>query len=145
MILALDLGARTGFALDTDPVTFGAIDLSGTRFSGGGFRFVQFRRWLDETWMQYAFDEVAFEEVHRHAATAAAHAYGGYLATLQCFCEEKGIPYHSYGVGAIKKHATGQGNAKKEAMVAAAKALGFAVTDDNAADAIHILRLAKTR
>lgn len=42
-------------------------------------------------------------------------------------------------VGAIKKHATGKGNANKEQMVEAVRALGFHPADDNEADAIALL------
>jgi hypothetical protein len=42
-------------------------------------------------------------------------------------------------VGTVKKHATGSGNAGKPAMIAAARARGFNLTDDNEADALAIL------
>ena len=45
-------------------------------------------------------------------------------------------------VGTIKRHATGKGNAPKEAMIAAARARGFSPADDNEADAIAILHWA---
>ncbi|WP_445811149.1 hypothetical protein [Yoonia sp.] len=42
-------------------------------------------------------------------------------------------------VGTIKRHATGHGNAPKQAMIAAARARGYRPADDNEADAIAIL------
>jgi Holliday junction resolvasome RuvABC endonuclease subunit len=42
-------------------------------------------------------------------------------------------------VGTIKKHATGKGNAPKQAMIHAACKRGFSPADDNEADAIAIL------
>ena len=42
-------------------------------------------------------------------------------------------------MGTIKKHATGKGNAGKAAMIAAARARGFAPQDDNEADALALL------
>jgi Holliday junction resolvasome RuvABC endonuclease subunit len=45
-------------------------------------------------------------------------------------------------VGTIKRHATGKGNASKEAMIAAACARGYSPADDNEADAIAILHWA---
>ncbi len=42
-------------------------------------------------------------------------------------------------INAAKRHATGKGNAPKEAMIAAARARGFSPADDNEADAIAIL------
>ena len=45
------------------------------------------------------------------------------------------IPYRGVPVGTIKRHVTGQGNADKEAVIAAVRALGFDPADDNEADA----------
>jgi Holliday junction resolvasome RuvABC endonuclease subunit len=84
-------------------------------------------------------DAVYFEEVRRHAATDAAHVYGGLLATLTAYCEEKKCPYQGVPVGTIKKHATGKGNASKQQMIAAMKAKGHSPADDNEADALAIL------
>ena len=52
------------------------------------------------------------------------------------------MPYQGVPVGTIKKHATGQGNAGKAAMVAAMQAKGYPVTDDNEADALALLHWA---
>ena len=54
-------------------------------------------------------------------------------------CEHHDIPYSGVPVGTIKRHATGKGNAPKEAMIAAARGRGFSPVDDNEADAIAIL------
>jgi len=141
-VLALDLGTTTGWALRT---TDGRI-LSGTqsfkpgRFEGGGMRFLRFRRWLTET--KAAADgigEVHFEEVRRHAGVDAAHAYGGFLATLTAWCEHHQIPYAGVPVGTIKRSATGKGNADKAAMLAAMRALGHDPADANEADALALL------
>lgn len=83
-----------------------------------------------------------FEEVRRHAGTDAAHIYGGLMATLTSWAELRGVPYQGVPVGTIKRHATGKGNAPKEAMIAAARARGFSPADDNEADAIAILHWA---
>ena len=61
------------------------------------------------------------------------------LATLTSWAETAGVAYQGVPVGTIKRHATGKGNANKEAMMAAARARGFSPADDNEADAIAIL------
>lgn len=99
-------------------------------------RFLRFRRWLDEIGSVHTFAAIYFEEVHRHAGTDAAHVYGGLMAILTAWCEERSIPYQGIGVGTIKKHATGKGNAGKPEMIEAAKRRGHAPKDDNEADAI---------
>jgi Holliday junction resolvasome RuvABC endonuclease subunit len=85
---------------------------------------------------------VYYEEVAAHKGTAAAHIYGGLVATLQSFCEERNIPYCGVPVGTIKRYATGKGNANKEAMIAAAQVKhGYLGDNDNEADALHLLAL----
>jgi hypothetical protein len=143
-LLAIDLGGTTGWARwDDGEVTSGSIPLSkksGRRFEGPGMKFVRFSRWLNT---QPTIDVVAFEEVHRHRGTAAAHAYGGYLSHLTAFCEIQSpvIPYEGVGVGDIKKRATGNGSATKEMMIAACSKLGVTPADDNEADALWLLVL----
>ena len=146
-ILALDLGTTTGWALHTAD----GNTLSGTqsfkpgRFEGGGFRYLRFRGWLAEVLANSGgISAVYFEEVRRHAGVDAAHAYGGFLATLTAWCEHHRIPYSGVPVATIKKHATGKGNADKAAMVAAIEALGFQPADDNEADALALLCWALT-
>jgi Holliday junction resolvasome RuvABC endonuclease subunit len=82
---------------------------------------------------------VYFEEVRRHVGTDAAHVYGGLLAVLTAFCEERAIPYQGIPVGTIKKFATGRGTADKAAMLAAIRAKGYAPKDDNECDAVALL------
>ena len=48
----------------------------------------------------------------------------------------------SVPVGTIKRHVTGKGNADKQAVIAAVKALGFNPADDNEADALALLNWA---
>ena len=146
-MLALDLGTTTGWALLTPEgrVVSGAQSFKPGRFEGGGMRYLRFRSWLAKLLSasvsapSETFGPVYFEEVRRHAGVDAAHAYGGFLATLTAWCEHRGIPYSGVPVGTIKRHATGKGNADKEAMIAAARARGFSPADDNDADAIAIL------
>jgi len=145
-ILALDLGTQTGWALTSrdGSITSGSQSFKPQRFEGGGMRFLRFKRWLIEIKQSVdGIDAVFFEEVRRHAGVDAAHAYGGFMAHLTAWCEHHRIPYQGIPVGTIKKHATGKGNASKDEMVAAARARGHAPTDDNEADAIALLYLAR--
>ena len=61
------------------------------------------------------------------------------MAWLTSWGELRGVPYEGVPVGTIKRHATGKGNAPKQAMIDAARAKGFSPEDDNEADAIAIL------
>ncbi len=141
-ILALDLGTTTGWALRTPDgaITSGTQSFRPQRFEGGGMRFLRFKRWLTELKAHAdGIDSLHFEEVRRHVSTDAAHAYGGFLATLTSWCEHHQIPYQGVPVGTIKKHATGKGNASKDEMITAMRRLGHVPTDDNEADALAIL------
>jgi len=141
-VLALDLGTTTGWALrlNTGGTVSGTVTFKPSRFEGGGMRFLRFRRWLDEvTGLASGLDMIVYEQVRRHAGTDASHAYGGWLAILSAWCEQKSIAYEGVPVGTIKRYATGKGNADKAAMIAAMRARGFAPADDNEADALALL------
>jgi hypothetical protein len=145
-ILSLDLGTTTGWALRSrdGSICSGSHSFKPQRFEGGGMRYLRFNRWLlliaglpSESGC--LIDLIVFEEVRRHVATDAAHAYGGFLSHLQAFGENNKIPYEGVPVGTIKKHATGKGNAGKPLMIAAMQGLGYNPADDNEADALALL------
>ena len=140
IILSLDLGTKTGWALRSadGSITSGTESFKPGRFEGGGMRYLRFKRWLNE-FLPEAVSAVYFEEVRRHLGVDAAHAYGGFLATLTAWCEQNRIPYQGVGVGTIKKSATGRGNAGKPEMIAAMRRLGHLPDDDNEADALALL------
>jgi len=119
------------------------VSFKTQRFEGGGMRFLRFKNWLAEIKnITGEINAVYFEEVRRHVGVDAAHVYGGLMATLTTWCEHHRIPYQGVPVGTIKKHATGKGNAGKAEVIAAMRALGHPVTDDNEADALAILHWA---
>lgn len=141
-ILALDLGTTTGWALrgSDGHIMSGSESFRPQRFEGGGMRFLRFKRWLTEIKQSSdGIDCLHFEEVRRHVSTDAAHAYGGFLATLTAWCEHHQIPYQGVPVGTIKKHATGKGNAGKDDVIASVTARGHTPVDDNEADALALL------
>jgi hypothetical protein len=141
-ILALDLGTTTGWAmrLADGSIVSGTVAFRPGRFEGGGMRYLRFRSWLDHLLGgAKGINAVYFEEVRRHAGTDAAHIFGGFLAHLSAWCELNHIPYQGVPVGTIKRHATGKGNAGKEAVIAAMQGRGFNPEDDNEADALAIL------
>ena len=141
-VLAIDPGTVTGWALGSrnGRVVSGTACFRSGRFQGGGMRFLAFSTWLRDMEKRHGpLQALVYEQVRRHAGTDAAQVYGGFLAVLTSWAEERGIPYASVHVKTLKKHATGSGNASKQDMVKAARALGHAPSDDNEADAIHAL------
>nr|WP_184047360.1 hypothetical protein [Roseospira visakhapatnamensis] len=142
-ILALDLGTHTGWALarGDGSIVSGTEQFRQDRWSGGGMPYLRFRHWLGEVAeTSGGLGLVTFEEVRAHAGTAAAHAYGGFLATLTAWAEGVSVPYEGVPVGTIKRFATGKGNASKAAVIEAMRRAGFAPKDDNEADALALLR-----
>jgi hypothetical protein len=141
-ILALDLGTTTGWAMRGHDglITTGTASFKPGRYDGGGMRYLRFTNWLTELdRLSGPISAIWFEEIRRHAGTDAAHVYGGLMATLTSWCEERGLAYQGVPVGTIKRHVTGKGNADKQAVIAAVRDRGFRPADDNEADAIAIL------
>lgn len=145
-VLALDLGTQCGWAVATREGKFssGSDRFDPARCGGTGKRWLAFREFLTARAREAGgIQAVYFEDVKAHGpGVQAAHVYGGFLAVLELWCAANNIPLYGVGVGTIKKHATGRGNAKKPDMIAAAQALGVRVVDDNQADAVALLAYA---
>lgn len=140
-VLALDLGTKTGYALRQRD---GKIIHGTERFTpraswSPGQKWQRYRAWLSGVIVQHHVTQIAYEDVFRHLGVDAAHAYGGYLAMLEMVADQHNVTLVAVGVGTIKKHWTGKGNAKKDEMIAEAKRRGFHPDTDNAADALAIL------
>ncbi len=145
-ILALDLGTKTGFALRRRDgcIAHGTEEFTPRASWAPGQKWQRFRSWLSTTITENNVTQIAFEDVKRHGPgqVLAAHAYGGFRAMLEMVADQHRVTLIPFGVGQIKKHWTGSGVAKKDAMIQQAKARGFRVLDDNNADALAILHLA---
>ena len=149
-IIGLDLGTTTGFAFTEGesvvPQQTGTINLANKRHENGGMRYIRFKGFLKDITdgvlvAKSKSDAVIFyEEVVFHRGADAAHVYGGWLAILHSYCDERGIAYSGVPIGTIKKRATGSGRANKEDMIRAArKEWGTTMTHDQA-DAAWVLR-----
>ncbi len=152
MILALDLGTRTGWACRPQSTVISGVENftpkppTKTRAKAHpGQRFYDFQAWLYRQGHKYG-DPTAihYEAVARHTGTRAAHVYGGLLAIMLAYAHDLEIPVTGHAVGTIKKHATGSGRADKDDMCAAATVrVGREIEDDNEADAICILAISQ--
>lgn len=139
-VLALDLGTRMGWAFGLPgAVVSGTVDLSPSRFESAGMRFIKLLGFLTKLHEAHPVTLIVVEEVRRHIGTTAAHVYGGLLGHMQSWAEQRNIPYTSRSVGTIKLHATGKGNASKNAVMQAMEARGYSPKDDNEADALALL------
>jgi Holliday junction resolvasome RuvABC endonuclease subunit len=140
-ILALDVATKTGFCTKT---AYGLWDFTVKRDESSGMRLIRFKSKLKELFQLEDINLVVFERsqgFHQNAVIVQSELHG----CLKLFCEESKIEYRAFSPGEIKKFATGKGNAKKDAMVLAAKEkYGYPGKDDNEADAIHLFYLAKS-
>lgn len=141
--IGIDPATKCGWAVMNEKgelIASGTWNLAPRRHESSAMRWVKFRKSFDELVQTYSPAAVAYEEVARHAGTNAAHVYGGLVAIMQAYMEEAKINFAGIPVGTVKKHATGKGNAKKEAMMAAfAEKFGRDAKDDNEADAAFIV------
>ncbi len=143
-VIAIDPGSRSGFAwTDTGEVIgeqSGVWDCRPRSKQRPGHRYLMFRAHLNALLHGHDDAVVFYEQVNRHAGTRAAHVYGGFESEIEGVCAAREIDVYPLPVKTIKKRATGNGNADKVMMIAAAELkFGIRCDDDNRADALHIL------
>ena len=148
-LLALDLATTTGWAVRTlDGKTYsGTWDLANGKLDSDGMRFLYLKRKL--AWVENRFGTIGLichEDVMRHVSHKARIAYFGYLTHLMSWVagHDNPPPIIGYGVGTIKKFATGRGGWKgdqKQPMIDAAQKRGWVFADDNEVDALWLLHL----
>ena len=137
-ILALDLGTKCGYAFSDGKS--GVWNFKPSTHESAGERYRKFWGTIESSIVFTGVKFIVYEEVHAHIGVEAAHVYGAFVGILQALCLQHKIEYKGVSVQAIKKHATGRGNAKKDEMVMAAT-LAFPkvnVLDDNHADALWL-------
>lgn len=146
-ILALDLGTKLGWALRhaDGRIESGMENFAPSASEGEGLRFLRFRAWLHDTKrrLETAGETLALVQWERNdflnpGAFAAAVSFG-MRAHLQAWCEHHKIPYPGTHSATIKKAVTGSGHAKKPAVRAAMRKLGFAPGSTDEADALALL------
>jgi Holliday junction resolvasome RuvABC endonuclease subunit len=165
-ILALDLGAKCGWALyDEGELYSGTWELTPKKSSADREKETHLWRRMQTIHEQHNVTAVAFERVDAHGRpgdekktecprckhkfavavtgqnTLAAQAWGGYRAIVRMWCDVYEARREDVAVGTLKKFATGNGRATKQDMIAWAELRwrGQNVRDDNQADALHIL------
>lgn len=140
-VLALDLATFLGWA--SGPLCaapdFGSHMLPSTGDDTGKF-ISAYDDWLNFKLDAILYDLVIFEapSVFMKTTPVTIEKLVGLVTHTQLVCYRRGIRRRSANASQVKKHFTGKGNAKKDETVARARALGFRVTDDNAADAVAV-------
>ena len=144
MILALDLGTTTGYAIAgaDGGITSGTAEfrLEPLAERRDALPAIQALAHRDSRTRLAASTWACYEEVRNHAGIDAAHAFMADCSrSLTACCDHHDIAYQGVPVGTIKRFIAGKGNADKAAVIAAVRARGFNPADDNEADALAIL------
>lgn len=172
LAVGLDLATSTGLSFawfdPEKPVVpeelqlwMGQLDLSTDKYESGALRFVRFTQFLRELNPSIVYYEnvrntppggVTPRTLAQVMArvTPTIEFLGALKGVLSAYCEENNIPCAGLDIGAIKKRATGKGNANKTDMILAANATFNADLDpegyelsgvDNIADSAFVLLL----
>jgi len=139
-ILSIDPATKCGWATNS-PRACGVWDLSVKSDESDGMRLIRFESKLSEFCLTNAPKLITFERPGGKF-TKPIMTQSEIIGTLKAFCIKHKIEYRAYSSTEIKKHATGKGNANKQAMIDAAKdKLSYAGNNDNEADALWLLNL----
>lgn len=140
-ILALDIASVTGWAISR--TEYGTWDFKTRKDESMGMKLIRFRSKLNEVNELMNFNLIVYERPAGRFKNSIIHE-AKLIGLVEEWCESKGIAYRSYSATEIKKFATGKGNAGKPLVIKAAKEkLNYTGNDDNEADALWLLELAK--
>lgn len=141
-ILALDPAQRCGFAHSNGKHGVWVLTAKGTTLEE---QHVRLATLIDEAIELWGCDMLATENAGFGSHNPNVQAmHNERLGVIRLAAARHGAHIETFQPGTIKAFATGDGRAKKPAMVAACKRmLGIDVDSDDEADAIWILELAK--
>lgn len=145
LILGLDLATQCGWAVLADGVRLnsGTWDLSLAPHEGQGLRPLRLQQRIEAVVRKRGKVFVAYEIPPLATMKGWAPMVIGSLmgaVHMRCDSGEPKLDYKGFSTSEVKKLATGSGNAKKAAMIAAANTRWspHRVRDDNEADALWV-------
>ncbi len=140
ILLALDLGAKTGVAVGSPR---GKPEAFSWRFSQDdpGARFTKLRGLLERAFDQYGVTDVAYEEpivsnVFRQFPILLA--LFGYVAHVEEIGNARGVAVIHKPVNTIRKGFTGNGRSDKDAIQLTCRRLGWIFENNNESDALAL-------
>jgi Holliday junction resolvasome RuvABC endonuclease subunit len=133
-VLALDTATKTGWAAGEK---HGVKEFPLRRGSSPGCRFLEFRLWLKDLIQTIRPDVVVYEVAHQRGG-AATELCVGFTTRVMEEAAAAGLEYRGCHSRMLKAFATGNGNADKGLMMAAARERfpDVALIDDNHSDAL---------
>jgi Holliday junction resolvasome RuvABC endonuclease subunit len=165
VILALDIGTKTGYAVGSPDhrfviaagtVTLGTPKQLKEQSRAGGerthdLRYEALYRFIEQMIGKFQITQIVFEDVQFASTPMQAHLWGALRATVwQVNVNNKGIDIQCVPVATLKKFATKSGDADKHDMLRALKLhamcnrkddmnLNCRDLDDNAVDAVWLM------
>lgn len=140
-ILALDIASVTGWAISTKE--YGTWNFKTKKDESMGMKLLRFRAKLNEVKELIQFNLIVYERAAGVFKNSIIHE-AKLIGVVEEWCELNKVAYRSYSATEIKKFATGKGTAGKPLVIQAAKEkLNYTGDNDNEADALWLLQLAK--
>lgn len=141
-ILAIDPGTHCGWAHSDG--SSGTWDLSVKKDESAGMRLIRLRTALTRLYRSSGVDLLVFEASRNSKFGNAVKVAGQIQGVMEVWAIDNEVEYRGYSPKEVKRHATGNGNADKPKMMAAAtkKWPKVKLVDDNHADALWLLDLA---
>lgn len=140
-ILAIDPASELGWAISR--TEYGVWDLKTRKDESMGMKLLRLDAKLKEINELVKPTIIACERPANVHAGAVIHE-SKLIGKIEEFCAANGIEFMPLAVTSIKKFATDKGNAGKPLMIQAAQEkLGYPGNNNNEADALWILELAK--
>ena len=139
-ILALDMAKLTGWAHSDG--SSGVRDFS--TFDEPADRWLSFYGWLDRMQSDHRAEVIAYEAAHMRGGAPTRSALG-YETCVRMFAAARRLRLLACHTATLKKHATGNGRATKDDMMAAAirQHPTVRLLDDNHVDALWLLHWAQ--
>lgn len=141
VILALDIATKTGWATENNS---GVWNFNIKPGESANLKLFKFSQSLAKLNSEFEFDLIVWERPVGRFKNALIHE-SKLIGVAALYCYQNSIQHAEYSPAAIKKYATGKGNANKKAMILAAqeKWQNMVIIDDNHADALWLYELAK--
>lgn len=149
-LFTLDLATRTGWASappdvpTTGDVRHGVKLFPSTGDDVGAF-LDAYDTWINDMLTVEKTGLVVFEAPILSSGkmnVSTSRKLMGLAGHTELVCRRRGIPCREVNISTVKKELAGTGHADKGLMISAARAEGFDVVDDNAADACGIWKWA---
>jgi len=144
-ILSLDPATKCGWALSNS--LSGTWDLSVKQDESSGARYLRLWNYLDELHQSNGIDLIVFEASRNPKHSRAVVILARIQGTIELWATQNDVEYQPVSPMTIKVFATGNNKASKAEMISAAKKYTGRrkIIDDNHADAVLLLELAKEK